>query len=64
MVWFALPIDIALMMFKVNETGQESNCDVNSIPFVPDDAKVCFIKLNEKISFFFQSYEILGKNSR
>jgi hypothetical protein len=44
MVWFALPIEIALMIFKVNETGQELNCDVNSIPFIPDDAKVCLEK--------------------
>ncbi|CAF1409262.1 unnamed protein product [Adineta steineri] len=39
MVWFALPIDIALMMIKQNETGQESNGDIHSIPFIPDDAK-------------------------
>jgi hypothetical protein len=42
MIWFALPIDIALMMLKQNETGQEQSCDVNTIPFIPDDAKVGF----------------------
>jgi len=40
MVWFALPIDIALMALKQKETGQELDCDVNSIPFIPDAAKV------------------------
>ncbi|CAF4139730.1 unnamed protein product, partial [Rotaria magnacalcarata] len=39
MVWFAVPIDIALMLFKQKETGQEPQCDVNSIPFIPDEAK-------------------------
>lgn len=42
MVWFALPIDIALMLVKQRETGQEPKGDVNSIPFIPDDAKVSF----------------------
>ena len=40
MVWFALPIDIALMMVKQRETGQETLCHIDSIPFIPDDAKV------------------------
>jgi hypothetical protein len=40
MVWFALPIDIVLMMLKQKKTGQELTCDINSIPFIPDDAKV------------------------
>lgn len=40
MVWFALPIDIALMMMKQRETGQETLCHIDSIPFIPDDAKV------------------------
>jgi hypothetical protein len=40
LVWFALPIDIALLMMKQVETGQELHADVNSIPFIPDDAKV------------------------
>lgn len=40
LIWFALPIDIALMMIKQNETGLEQNCDASSIPFLPDDAKV------------------------
>ncbi len=40
MVWFTLPIEIALMIRKENETGQEIDCDINSIPFIPDDAKV------------------------
>ncbi|CAF3345142.1 unnamed protein product [Rotaria socialis] len=39
MVWFAVPIDIALMLLKKKETGQEPQCDVNSIPFIPDEAK-------------------------
>ncbi|CAF3941093.1 unnamed protein product [Rotaria sordida] len=38
-VWFALPIDIALMMLKRKETGKDPNCDINAIPFIPDDAK-------------------------
>jgi hypothetical protein len=40
MVWFALPIDIALMMVKQKETGEEINCNIHSIPFMPSDAKV------------------------
>lgn len=40
MVWFALPIDIVLALLKQKETGQEPYCDVNHIPFIPDDAKV------------------------
>ncbi len=40
MVWFALPIDIALMMIKQKETGEEIDCNINSIPFMPTDAKV------------------------
>lgn len=40
MVWFCLPIDIALMMVKQGETGQENLCQIESIPFMPDDAKV------------------------
>jgi len=28
------------MMLKQKETGEELNCDINSIPFIPDDAKV------------------------
>jgi hypothetical protein len=40
MVWFALPIDIALMMFKQKETGEEIHCKIDSIPFMPSDAKV------------------------
>jgi hypothetical protein len=49
MVWFALPIDIALMALKRKETGQELDYDVNSIPFIPDAAKVRFkIKLRLK----------------
>ena len=43
MIWFALPIDIALMMSKQKETKQDVHCDVNSIPFIPDDAKVRLI---------------------
>lgn len=42
MIWFALPSDVALLLFKERETGQEVVCDVNTIPFIPDDAKVCF----------------------
>jgi hypothetical protein len=54
MVWFSLPIDIALMLLKEKESGQKSSCDVNSIPFIPDDAKVRFkIKLKRKINFVF-----------
>jgi hypothetical protein len=40
MVWFALPIDVALMMVKQKETGQEINCNIDSIPFMPAEAKV------------------------
>lgn len=40
MVWFALPIDIALMMVKQKESGQEIHCKIESIPFMPVDAKV------------------------
>ena len=40
MVWFALPMDIALMMLKQKETGQEINCNIDLIPFMPSDAKV------------------------
>jgi len=39
MIWFALPSDVALLLFKERETGQEVVCDVNTIPFIPDDAK-------------------------
>ena len=39
MVWFALPIDIALMMLKMHETNEDIDCDINTIPFMPDDAK-------------------------
>ena len=42
MVWFALPIEIALMMLTINESGEDVDCDINSIPFIPDDAKVCY----------------------
>jgi hypothetical protein len=52
-VWFALPIDIALMMVKQNETGQETNCNIDSIPFMPSDAKVNF---KENISFSFKCF--------
>jgi hypothetical protein len=41
MIWFALPIDIALMTLKQKETEEEMYYDVKSIPFKPDDAKVC-----------------------
>lgn len=40
MVWFALPLDIAMMMVNEKTTGEAAICDVNSIPFIPDDAKV------------------------
>jgi hypothetical protein len=40
MVWFALPIDIALLMMKQTETGKELYGDIHSVPFMPDDAKV------------------------
>lgn len=40
MVWFALPIDIALMMVKQKENGQEIHCKIDSIPFMPTEAKV------------------------
>ncbi|UJR21242.1 hypothetical protein I4U23_024337 [Adineta vaga] len=39
LIWFALPIDIALMMIKQNETGQEQSCDSSALPFIPEDAK-------------------------
>jgi hypothetical protein len=57
MVWFALPIDIALMIFKVNQTGQESNCDLNSIPFMPDDAKVSFQRIHGLIIFLLLKFQ-------
>jgi hypothetical protein len=40
MVWFALPIDIVSMMIKQKKTGQEINCNIDSIPFIPSEAKV------------------------
>lgn len=43
MVWFTLPVDIALMLLNDKRMGEESLCDVNAIPFIPDDAKVIFI---------------------
>ena len=44
LIWFALPIDIALMMIKQNETGQEPHCDANTLPFVPEEGKVSSVK--------------------
>ena len=41
MVWFALPVDIALMLVKQKETGQDALCSIDTIPFIPSDAKVC-----------------------
>jgi len=52
MVWFALPIDIALMMFKQKETGEEMKCNIDSVPFMPSDAKVNLFK-NKKEIFIF-----------
>ena len=40
MVWFALPIDIVLMMVNPTKGGREAVKDVNAMPFIPDDAKV------------------------
>jgi hypothetical protein len=40
MIWFTLPIDIALMMTKSNDNEHESMCNLNTLPFIPDDAKV------------------------
>ena len=53
MIWFALPIDIALMILKQNETGQDSYYDINTIPFIPDDAKVNFDRKKLKNYFLF-----------
>lgn len=56
MIWFTLPIDVALMMVKQNEIGQEISCDINSIPFMPVEARVNFEdykSINRIISFFF-----------
>ncbi len=58
MIWFALPIDIALMALKRKETGQELDCDVNSIPFIPDAAKARFkikLRLKDQFCLFFQA---------
>lgn len=46
-VWFALPIDIASMLLKQKQ-NQDMNCDVNSIPFISDDAKVKFVIRSKK----------------
>lgn len=40
MVWFALPIDIVLMMRKQNSAEKMTDCDINSIPFMPEHAMV------------------------
>jgi hypothetical protein len=47
-VWFALPIDIALMMLKQKETGEKINCNIDLVPFMPSDAKVNLFKKNKK----------------
>ncbi|CAF1304467.1 unnamed protein product [Adineta ricciae] len=39
MIWFTLPIDIALMMSKQKEAGEDLNANINSIPFMPEEAK-------------------------
>lgn len=40
MIWFVLPFDIAMLMLNEKKMGEETICDVNTIPFIPDDAKV------------------------
>ena len=40
MIWFTLPIDVALMMIKQKDSGDDLNANINTIPFMPTDAKV------------------------
>lgn len=40
MVWFALPMEIVMAMLGEIKNGAEVVGDVNTIPFIPDDAKV------------------------
>lgn len=40
MVWFALPIEIVLMMINPTKSGREAVKNVNAMPFIPDEAKV------------------------
>ncbi|CAF0830779.1 unnamed protein product [Rotaria sordida] len=39
MIWFTLPIDIALMMIERKDNVQKEHCNIDSIPFIPLDAK-------------------------
>ncbi|CAF2342856.1 unnamed protein product [Rotaria sp. Silwood2] len=39
LIWFALPIDIALIMMKQKDHGEKVHCNIDSIPFIPLDAK-------------------------
>ena len=60
MIWFALPIDIVLMWIKQQENIEDIHCDVNSIPFIPDDAKVCLLKENVlNFAFVYFRLELL-----
>jgi hypothetical protein len=43
MVWFALPIDIVMMMLHEDGIDKQTQADIHSIPFIPDDAKVDFL---------------------
>ncbi|CAM4865155.1 unnamed protein product [Rotaria socialis] len=39
MVWFALPADIASVMIKQKENSRKTLCNIDSIPFIPTEAK-------------------------
>jgi len=53
MVWFTLPIDVALMMVKQKEIGQEMSCDINSIPFMPAEARVNSMTIQINFLIFY-----------
>jgi len=44
MIWFVLPFDIAMLMLNEKKMGEETICDVNTIPFIPDDAKARIVE--------------------
>ncbi|CAF4063303.1 unnamed protein product [Rotaria magnacalcarata] len=39
MVWFALPADIVSVMIKQKENSRKIHCNMDSIPFIPTEAK-------------------------
>ena len=52
-VLFTLPIDVALMMVKQKEIGQEMSCDINSIPFMPAEARVNSMTIQINFLIFY-----------